>query len=217
MNRSALDLSLSRLLVLLFVCIALAVGAAGCSDESADPDSGAGETTDEQATEPAEEPEEPTYTSWQVYINDEDSYTEGSMTYSIALNFTATNPTANPAGDYSGEAAASTTTSGEVNGVQLEAQAIAQSGNLEFTLGDPTVGGALTPLTEDTANLSGRGTITMAASGSVSGGGAAGSFSNTSSQQIKVSVDGSVATLRVPINGHDYNFTGTFSGTEAGE
>lgn len=207
---------LHRIAVLLALVL-LAGVLAGCSDDSADTGSDADAASEEQATEPAEEPEEPTYSSWQVYINDDDEYTEGTITYSIALNFTATNPAPDAAGAYTGTATASTSTSGQVNGVQLEAQAIAQSGNLSFTLEDTTAGGALAPLTEDTAALSGTGTITMAASGSGTIGNAGGSFSNTSSQPITVSVTGSEATLKVPINGHEYTFTGTFSGTEAGE
>ncbi len=204
-------------IAVLLALVMLAGALAGCSDDTADPGTEDEAATQEQTAEPAEEPEEPIYTSWQVYINDDDEFSEGDMTYTIALNFTATNPTGDPAGDYTGTATASTGTSGQVNGVQLDAQAIAQSGNLQFTLVDTTGGDAVAPLTDNAVALSGTGTITMAASGSVSGGGGSGSFSNTSSQQIRVSVEGSVARLTVPINGHEYNFTGTFSGTEAGE
>lgn len=135
------------------------------------------------------------------------------MTYEIALNFTATNPSSNPAGTYKGKAVANTTTTGDVGGAQLNANAIAQSGQLEFTLEDPTAGGALAPLSdEEAATLSGTGTITMKAAGSGTVGGAGGSFQNTSSQQITVKVVGDKVTLTVPISGNTYTFEGTLSG-----
>jgi hypothetical protein len=52
----------------------------------------------------------------------------------------------------------------------------------------------------------------MSASGSGTIGGAGGGFSNTSSQQISVSVTGTAVTLSVPISGHTYTFEGTISG-----
>ena len=80
--------------------------AAGCSRSTpASPSSPApAEPAGQQQTVPAE----PVYSKWIVYINDDDSYTKGSITYSIALNLTATNPTSDKAGTYKGKATAAT-------------------------------------------------------------------------------------------------------------
>jgi hypothetical protein len=161
------------------------------------------------------QPVEPEYTSWVVYINDDDSYSQGDVTYKIALNLTATNPSGDAAGTYSGKATASTSTQGSVRGQPLSAQAIANSGTLRFTLQDATGGGALAGLSTETADamlLSGKGTITMNASGSGTIGQAGGSFGNSSGQQIDVQVAGSKVTLSVSISGHMYKFNGTISG-----
>jgi hypothetical protein len=61
---------------------------------------------------------------------------------------------------------------------------------------------------------SGSGTITMKAAGTARVGAAAGGFSNTSSQPIKLSGSGDKITLTVPIQGHTYSFTGTIRGEE---
>lgn len=199
------------LVVALAIALVVSIGAlAGCADEPSNPQ-------DEPAPEPAQsaetpaEPEEPKYTSWVVYINDDDSYSKGGITYSIALNLTATNPSADPAGTYTGEATAKTDTTGDVGGAQLNASAIANSSNLEFELAEGS-GGDLAPLTKDTVMMQGTGSITMAAAGSGTVGAAGGSFSNTSSQKITLEVVNDKVTLIVPIDGHKYRFNGTLSG-----
>lgn len=191
----------------------LATATAACSEtDSATTDTPAAEAP---AAEPAEqaaaEPEEPQYTSWQVYINDDDSYEKGGITYEIALNLEATNPSSEIAGTYTGEAVAKTSTTGEVGGQQLNASAIANSSNLEFTLEDVTAGTDLAPLTEN-AVYGGTGSITMKAAGSGTIGAAGGSFSNNSSQPLKVRTSGTDVTLEITIDGHKYTFEGTISG-----
>ncbi|MHB8706492.1 MAG: hypothetical protein ACYC77_08260, partial [Coriobacteriia bacterium] len=60
-------------LVMITVCaLLLATALGGCAEER-DPGASSPEPTDVDAQETAE-PEEQTYTSWEVYINDEDSY-----------------------------------------------------------------------------------------------------------------------------------------------
>ncbi|HEY3317871.1 MAG TPA: hypothetical protein VGK50_05570 [Coriobacteriia bacterium] len=204
-----------RLLTVL-VLIALPFAASGCS-QSGGTGASSGQSSAPPANKPAAtgKPAEPKYSSWVVYINDDDSYSQGSVTYKIALNLTATNPTGDEAGKYTGNATASTTTQGTVGGAQLNAQAIANSGTLQFKLEDTTAGGALAGLSTETANadlLSGRGAITMKAAGHASVGPAGGSYSNTSGQQIDVQVKGSKVTLQVGISGHTYTFHGTISG-----
>lgn len=183
---------------------------------------GCAEKTDTGSTspEPAEpagpdatQPEDPVYTSWEVYINDEDSFDKDGITYTIALNLTATNPTPDIAGVYTGTATASTSSVGEYLGAQLNASAIANSTTLTFTLEDPTAGGALELLTDDApADYAGNGSIVMKAEGSGSYAAAAGSFGNTSGQNLAVTVSGTVVTLKVTIDGHEYIFEGTISG-----
>lgn len=166
------------------------------------------------AEEPAEEQARPEgYDSWVIYINDDDSYTEGGITYSIALNLTATNPTQSIAGTYTGTATAKTDTTGQVQGQQLNASAVANSSQLEFTLVDGSgTGDALAPLTAEEAVYSGTGSITMAAAGSGTIGAAGGAFSNTSGQAVEVYVQGPAVTFSVVISGHTYTFEGTLSG-----
>lgn len=200
-------------LILTFVLLATVTLTSGCSGE----DSEGGGKRDSSSEEPApakDDPaeEEPKYTSWQVYINDDDSYQQGSVTYSIALNLTATNPTGDMAGTYTGSATARTTSEGDVGGAQLNASAIAKSSRLEFTIEDPTAGGALAPLDGEEPVYAGTGTISMEAAGSGSVGPAGGSFGNSSSQRITVRVQGDAVTLTVPISGHTYTFEGTISG-----
>lgn len=203
---------MKRRLLALLVLAALVLGTTGCAQQRSDGSSGSGQTTP-PAEKPAaaEEPKQPDYSSWVVYINDDDSFSQGSVTYKIALNFTATNPTQDPAGTYTGNATASTSTNGTVKGLPLNAQAIAQSGTLQFKLDDPA-GPDLAQIDPATWKLSGTGTITMKASGSGTIGAAGGSFGNTSSQPIKIDVNGTKATLTVVIQGHKYTFNGTFSG-----
>ncbi|MHB8707226.1 MAG: hypothetical protein ACYC77_12065 [Coriobacteriia bacterium] len=200
------------MLVVIVVC-ALLLGAAlgGCAEER-DPGASSPEPTDVDAQETAE-PEEQTYTSWEVYINDEDSFDKDGITYTIALNLTATNPTPNIAGTYSGAATASTSSIGEYLGAELNASAIANSTTLTFTLKDPTAGGALAPITDEApADYAGAGSIVMQAAGSGSYAAAAGSFGNTSGQNLAVTVSGTAVTLKVTIDGHEYTFEGTISG-----
>ena len=206
-----------RTVAALLLVLALAVSFAamtGCAQKSGSDAGSSGSSGKLAEPAPQEEKKDaPAYTSWQVYINDDASASKGSVNYSIALNLTATNPTPNEAGTYTGTATASTTTEGTVNGMPLEAQAIAQSGNLQFTLEDPSGGGALAPLgTGELPDLQGKGTITMKASGSGHIGAAGGSFGNTSSQPIDLVVSGSDVTLTVVISGDNYTFKGTISG-----
>lgn len=202
--------SLRLLAALLLLVLPLAL--IGCEPKG---EAAGSANKDEPAAEaPAsEEPEEPEYSSWVVYVNDDDSYSAGGITYSIALNLKATNPTGDPAGKYTGSATAKTDTNGSVGGAQLSASAIAKSSTLTFTLEDPTADGQLAQLTDDEQLLlSGSGSIVMKAAGSGTIGGAGGSFSNTSGQNLKVSVNGDKVTLSVVISGHKYTFDGTISG-----
>lgn len=195
-------------LLAMVLALTAAFALSGCSSSQ-----GAG---GDSATEPAEKPvekpaeDEPEYTSYTVYINDDDSYSQGEITYSIALNLTATNPSAQIAGEYTGEATAKTDTVGTVQGQPLNASAIANSSQLSFTLEDG--GGDLAALTTDTVVYGGTGTITMKASGSGTIGAAGGGFSNTSGQQFTMTVVGDAVTMKIPISGHTYTFTGTISG-----
>ncbi|PKQ29467.1 MAG: hypothetical protein CVT60_05160 [Actinobacteria bacterium HGW-Actinobacteria-10] len=197
--------------ILLAILLCVMSLSAGCDAEK---------TSSDSQTQPAEEPvadeapPQPNYERWVVYINDDDSYIEGAITYSIALNLTATNPTQDPAGTYTGTATAKTDTNGEVGGQQLTASAIANSSTLQFKLneGYDSADGALAPLTEEGQVYSGTGSIVMAASGSGSIGGASGGFSNTSGQNLQVTTQGSTVTLKVDISGHTYTFEGTIRG-----
>jgi hypothetical protein len=191
--------------------LVLATAASGCDTDTTANSTGAS-APDPAAERPATaEPEEPRYTSWRVYINDDDSYEKGGIAYEIALNLEATNPSSEIAGTYKGTAVAKTSTTGEIGGQQLNASAIANSSNLEFSLEDVTEGTDLAPLTEN-AVYGGSGSITMKAAGSGTVGQASGPFSNTSSQPLKVSVSGTAATLEISIDGHKYEFNGTISG-----
>lgn len=210
MSRITLHSALLRAVLALALLLAMAVSS-GC-EQSEEPESGQNaEPAEEQAADEKARPEG--YDSWVIYINDEDSYTEGSITYTIALNLTATNPAQSIAGTYTGTATAKTDTTGEVEGMSLNASAIADSSQLEFTLVDGSgTGDDLAPLTAEEAVYSGTGSITMAAAGSGTIGPAGGSFSNTSGQPVEVQVQGSAVTFSVVISGHTYAFEGTLSG-----
>ena len=206
-----LHVTVVRIIALLFV-LAFASSVVGCGSEVAS--EGRTPATPAPAPEPDSQPaaEEPSLSSYVIYINDDDSYDKDGITYSIALNLTATNPTGDIAGDYSGEATAKTDSVGEYRGQQLNASATAKSTTLEFTVDDPTAGGALAPLTEDAPTYTGSGNIVMKASGSGTYGQAGGSFGNTSGQNLKVTIDGTAVTLKVTIDGHTYTFDGTIEG-----
>ena len=211
MKRTPLTRTLASIVAtaVLLGCLGLL---SGCDGDAESPDPAEPNTTDETpAAEPAEE--EPAYTAWTVYVNDEDSYDEGGITYTIALNLTATNPTPEIMGTYTGTATASTSSVGEYMGQQLNASAIANSSSLTFELLDATGDGALAPLTSDEpADYFGTGSIVMAAAGGGTYGAAGGSFSNTSGQNLTVTVTGSNVTLKVTIDGHEYTFDGTIGG-----
>ena len=91
-------------------------------------------------------------------------------------------------GTYKGKATAATKTEGTVNGLPLNASAIANSSQLHFKLVEGAEGGALSSLTSDTVIYSGTGSITMKAAGSGHLGAAGGGFSNTSGQPLQVEV-----------------------------
>ena len=184
----------------------------GCSgdDQVSQDTTPAGEAASQE--QPSAEPIG--YDSWVVYINDDDSYEEGGITYSIALNLTATNPTQDRAGTYTGSATAKTDSTGNIGGQQLNASAIAESSKLEFTLkeGFDSAGGTLMPLTEEELIYLGTGSIVMDAAGSGTVGAAGGGFSNTSGQTLEINTQGSKVTLNIVISGHKYTFEGTLSG-----
>lgn len=181
----------------------------GCTKQ--DGASSSGDAADEQAGEEKAKPEG--FSSWVISINDEDSYTEGDITYTITLDLTATNPSQSIDGAYSGSATAKTTTTGVVEGMPLNASASVNSSSLEFTLADQSgTGSDLGALTSEDAVYSGTGSIVMAASGSGTVGPAGGSFSNTSGQQVEVRTQGSAVTFSVVISGHTYVFEGTLAG-----
>lgn len=199
--------------MLAFVLLAGVGLSAGC-DKGAEGDAGDSKGRAEEPA-PGEKEQPPGYTSWTINIVDDDTYTEGDITYTIALNLTATNPTQSIDGTYSGTATAQTTTTGVVEGMPLNASAIANSSSLEFTLIDQArAEGGVAPITAEQAVYSGTGTITMAASGGGTIGPAGGSFGNTSSQAVDVIAQGSAVTFRVNISGHTYTFEGTLQGQE---
>jgi hypothetical protein len=208
---SITDLQRVVLRGMLAVALIAGVGASAGCDKSEKASSGEAESP---AEEPAGEQERPEgYSSWTITVVDDDTYTEGDITYSIALNLTATNPTQSIDGAYSGTATANTTTTGVVQGMPLNASAIVNSSLLEFTLADESgTSDGLAPLTAEGAVYSGSGSIVMAASGSGTVGPAGGSFQNTSGQNLQVRVQGSAVTLSVDISGHTYTFQGTITG-----
>ena len=208
---------LTRLLASI-VATAVVIGAlgvlAGCNEDAGSADPAEPNATDESpATEQPAEDEEPAYTAWTVYVNDEDSYDEEGITYTIALNLTATNPTPEITGTYTGSATASTSSVGEYMGAELNASAVANSSSLTFELLDATGDGAIAPITQTAAaDYFGTGSIVMSAAGGGTYAAAGGSFSNTSGQNLTVRVTGSNVTLQVTIDGHQYTFDGTISG-----
>lgn len=217
--------------------LALAAGTSGCSRANVTAGGSGGSPTQQlsaattstrpattsasaiQTTPPAAKPK---YTKWIVNIKDDDSSSQGAMTYKIALNLKATSASTGAAGKYTGTATAKTSVSGSLYGRQLNATAMAKSSKLQFTLTATegnvdandvdTGGGALAPLTSPETTYRGTGTITMKASGTAHLGAAAGGFSNTSSQPIKLSGAGTKITMTVPIQGHTYSFQGTIRG-----
>lgn len=211
MSNTGLHVGVLRGALALMIVVGVCVSAS-CAPEETDETAPAENTAEESAAEA--QPEAPVLPdSWVIYINDDDSYTEGEITYSIALNLTATNPTQGIAGTYTGSATAKTDTTGQVQGLPLNASAIAESSMLEFTLVDGAdTGEGLAPLTAEQAVYSGTGTIVMAAAGSGTIGPAGGGFSNTSGSPLEVSVQGSAVTLNVDISGHTYTFEGTLAG-----
>jgi hypothetical protein len=209
------------------LCCALMLAAVGCTGSGANQN---GSAASSSTTAPAEKPaesrpatEQPKYTKWIVYINDDASASKGGIKYSIALNLTATNPSADPSGKYTGSATAHTTSTGNIGGQQLNASAIANSSKLAFTLkategsGEPDVtdeGIPLASLVPEQTSYYGTGTIAMKAAGSGTIGRAGGSFSNNSAQKITLAGAGSNITLSVKIEGHTYDFKGTIRGEE---
>lgn len=192
----------------LLLLIGMSVSAGCNTDEGAD--SGGTEAPAEESAPGEQEAEE--YTSWTITIVDDDTYTEGDVTYSIALNLTATNASPSVAGTYTGSATAKTDTTGMVQGMPLNASAIAESSVLEFTLVDEADrDDGLAPLTDDPTYW-GTGSIVMAAAGSGTVGPASGGFSNTSGQPVEVRVVGNAVTFRVEISGHTYTFEGMLQG-----
>jgi hypothetical protein len=166
----------------------------------------------------------PQNVTWVVAINDEQTATKSGVTFSIALNATASSGGGDPVGSYTGTATADTTTRGTVGRAHLNATATAKSTKLTFTLqkaAAPTTpsqessDAALTPLGVENPDYTGTGSVTMKASGSgtVSRGGtsSSGPFADTSDRQIQVIVKGSEAWLSVDIAGHTYVFKGTFT------
>lgn len=206
----------SRLAVatLVVMLLAFAGALAGCSKpEQSDADSSKNEAPAEQTT-PEQPADEPTYSSWVVNINDHDTHIKGDITYTVTLNLTATNPSSDKAGTYTGKAVAKTESSGQVQGQQLNASAIANSSQLEFTLesGGGTDDDPLAPLTEEGKVYAGTGTIAMNAAGSGTIGQAGGSFSKSSGENLTVKAEGEAVTLSVVLNGQKYTFNGTISG-----
>lgn len=206
------DLQTAVLRGILALVLLVGLGAmAGCEKNAEGEADSSEKPAEEQASGEQERPEG--YRSWTITIVDDDTYTEGDITYTIALNLTATNPTQSIDGAYTGAATAQTTTTGVVEGMPLNASAIANSSLLEFTLVDQAgTEDGLAPLTADEAVFSGTGSIVMAAAGGGTVGPAGGSFSNTSGQNVEVTVQGSAVTFKVDISGHTYTFEGTIAG-----
>ena len=196
-------------LLVVATAFGLTVATSGCSSSSSD-SGGSASTTEPAAEKPAEpKPEEPVYSSWIVNIVDDATSSKDGMTYTIALNFNAENPTSDISGKYSGSATAKTTTKGSAGGASVNASAIAKSSQLEFTLAPVGAGSELKPLTDEPGYI-GKGTITMAAAGDASVGSVKRGISNTSSQPIEVLVSGVGRDARhhhqrkqVQVQGHD--------------
>ncbi len=189
------------------------IGAVGCSKTSPGSDS-SGDNGSSAGTASQDKQASPEYTSWVVSIVDDQETSEGGMTYTIALNLQATNPTSYKWGTYTGTATAKTTTTGTVGKGTLNAEAIANSTQLEFTLVDPEAGDSLASLNPNDLTYSGTGTITMQAAGTASVGAASGGFANNSSQPFTITVTGDKVTMGITIDGKPFMFDGTISGRE---
>jgi len=198
--------------------LALMIGAlalAGCSQDAAEQSAPSEPAPAAQAPAEQERPPVVKIEKWVVNVVDDDSYSKGDITYSIALNLTASNPSQDAAGTYTGTATAKTDTVGSVGGQPLNASAIAESSKLEFTLeGATPADDPLAPLDSESQVFSGGGAIVMEAAGSGTIGPAGGSFENTSGQNLQVSTQGSKVTLKVAIDGHTYTFDGTLTPVE---
>lgn len=211
MERTKIRMRLLRAGAVL-LALGLLLGAAACTNDkvdsgsSGDSGSSAGEATEEKQASPE-------YTSWVVSIVDDQESSEGGMTYTIALNLQATNPSGYKYGTYTGTATAKTTTTGSVGAGTLEAEAIANSTQLEFTLDDPQAGEALGSLTDD-LTYSGSGTITMQAAGTAHVGAASGGFANNSAQPFTITATGDKVTMDITIDGKKFTFNGTITGRE---
>jgi len=210
-----LDMRSSHFLRTTAISIALLVllGALGCSKPSNDSNS-SGENGSSAGATSENKQSSPKYTSWVVSIVDDQESSEGGMTYTIALNLQATNPTGYRWGTYTGTATAKTTTTGSVGKGTLNAEAIANSTQLEFTLADPEAGDALASLDPEKLTYTGTGTITMQAAGTASVGAASGGFANNSSQPFTITVTGDKVTMGITIDGKPFMFDGTISGRE---
>ncbi len=202
-----------RRIVAVVMLLVFALAGGGCAG------SGAGSGSDSQAASPKpapaveEPPAKPKYSAWVVSIVDDATSSKGGMTYDIALNLNATNPTSDIAGKYTGTATAKTSTKGSAGGASVKASAIANSSQLEFTLAPVGAGSDLKPLTEEPGYI-GKGTITMGAAGDATVGNVTRGISNSSSQPIEVLVLGSDATLNITISGNKYKFKGKITGRE---
>jgi len=197
----------------LLLAMAMVFTVVGCSKPDADAGS-SGTDSGEQSKQEPPEAKAPTYTSWVVSIVDDQESSEGGMTYTIALNLQATNPTGYRWGTYTGTATAKTTTTGSVGKGTLNAEAIANSTQLEFTLEDPEAGEAVASLNPEKLTYTGTGTITMQAAGTASVGAASGGFANNSSQPFTITVTGDKVTMGITIDGKPFMFDGTISGRE---
>lgn len=196
----------------LLLALTLLLGAAGCSKDSSESGSaGEGGSSAGEASE--EKPASPEYTSWVVNIVDDQESSEGGMTYTIALNLNATNPSGYKYGTYTGTATAKTTTTGSVGKGTLEAEAIANSTQLEFTLEDPEASETVASITDD-LTYTGSGTITMQAAGTAHVGAASGGFANNSSQPFTITATGDKVTMDITIDGKKFTFNGTITGRE---
>lgn len=197
----------------ILLALLMLLGVAGCSDDATGKGSSgdSGSSADKAAEE---KPASPEYTSWVVSIVDDQESSQGGMTYTIALNLQATNPSPYKYGTYTGTATAKTTTTGTVGKGTLNAEAIANSTQLEFTLADPEAGEPVASLNPETLTYTGTGTITMQAAGTASVGAASGGFANNSSQPFTITVKGDTVTMGITIDGKPFMFDGTISGRE---
>lgn len=196
----------------LLLAIFLLIGAAGCSRGSSGSGSSAGEGSSAGKADNQQQ-KTPQYTSWVVSIVDDQESSDGGMTYTIALNLQATNTSGYKWGTYTGTATAKTTTTGSVGQGTLEAEAIANSTQLEFTLEDPEAGEAVGSLADD-LTYNGTGTITMQAAGTAHVGAASGGFANNSSQPFTITATGDKVLMGITIDGKPFMFEGTISGRE---